>query len=226
MVSLVRSEKKEKGASHQIWGICAAVSVEGHLRPIDSRPSARSERRTKVQPCGDLIHPCIIAERPPANSRVSQTRQFLLGLRHVDPFDPLVAVPVGRPRHGPGGERYRVCDRWLAKTGPWPIFRTGHEIGPQRVAFYVTNNRMKIVFCLNRKRLEPSLIEVAVSNFVVHQLPAFHMDIRDVLDEGRKVTIVLRPEDHKLMVGANGWASHSSRRFALAGYVRPRQPYR
>ena len=90
--------------------------------------------------------------------------------------------------------------RWLAKTGPWPIFGTGYEIRTQRVAFDVTNNRMKIGFCLNRKRLEPSLVEVTVSNFVVHQLPPFHMDIRDVLDEGGKITIVLRPEHHVPMV--------------------------
>jgi hypothetical protein len=37
---------------------------------------------------------------------------------------------------------------------------------------------------------------MAVPYFIVEPLPALHMEIRKVLNERRKVAVVLRPEDH------------------------------
>ena len=70
---------------------------------------------------------------------------------------------------------------------------------------------MKVGLCLNWERLEPSLIEVTISNFVVHQFPPLHMLIRDVLDEGRQIPIMLRPEDHVPMVGHHAVTADSHR---------------
>src|SRR5205807_5418904 len=66
----------------------------------------------------------------------------------------------------------------LPQTGPTPVFRAGHQIGSQGIAFDIPPDAVEVLVPFYRERLEAALVNVARAGGMVVRVPAHAMGVR------------------------------------------------
>jgi len=75
------------------------------------------------------------------------------------------------------------------------------SLGAQRVAFHVPAHDQEMVVHLNRKRLEPSLVQVAAAGGLMMGMPELGVRLGESAGEARQVAVAARPDDQVPVVG-------------------------
>lgn len=65
------------------------------------------------------------------------------------------------------------------ETPPLPLFGSGHQARPQRVALHIAGDRENMLVCLHRKRFETSLVDQPSSRGLVMGMPPLGVRHRD-----------------------------------------------
>jgi len=116
-----------------------------------------------------------------------------LRLRRID-----VIAPAKRAGQGPRGEQFALGG---GSTSPAieavsaPLFSPANQSSPQRVSFDVANYRVKTVVFLSGKRLELSLVDVALASCMTKGMPALRVGKRQATDETGQLAVEGRPDD-------------------------------
>ena len=174
-------------------------------RPGDRRVACRPSSSTV-----DALH------NAPAIGRTAlhappQGLQLGLGLRSIDVLAQ-IAGTRDRPRRKPSLLLRRSM---LAnpEASPPPIDRPLDQSGPQRVPLGVPQNLIKMAIRLNRKRLEPPLIDVAIAESSLGPHPTCGVRYREPLKEQAQLAIRIRPHDKMPMVGHQAITADPQRHF-------------
>ena len=78
------------------------------------------------------------------------------------------------------------------KTAISPIFSTFDQVCWERIAFDVTVDVVAVLIRFNGKRLESTLVDMAVPDHVVILLPASHVGDGQLLHEPPQIAILFR----------------------------------
>ena len=84
---------------------------------------------------------------------------------------------------------------------PAPVFGALAEIRSQCVPLNIKHYLVKVIFCLDRKRLEASLIQVPFADDISMLFPACDMSHRQPLHEKTQFLVSFGPHDEMPMIG-------------------------
>lgn len=92
-----------------------------------------------------------------------------------------------------------------------PLLGAVDQIRSQRISFDVAIDLVEMRIGFNRKRLEATLVDVALSGHVVIRLPTSDMRHRQPLHESPQVAVILRPQNKMPMIGHQAITSNPHR---------------
>lgn len=101
-------------------------------------------------------------------------------------------------RHGPGRQQRSVFRRSVfpaMQAAPPPVFRTLHQIRPQRIPLHIPAQHVEMVVFLHRKGLEPALVHVAGSRTMPVRVPAVCGRQRQPTGEPGQLPVFPGPHD-------------------------------
>ena len=159
------------------------------------RLKARMSRMSRMSPFSPIWNAASYAATQRLNFR---RRMWLVHQR----------APIARTLHGPRRkERFRfgVPIEPAPQTAPLPILSTPHQLRPQGIPLDVAADRQEMRIILDRKRLEPTLVDVSGPAAVPMGMPTPHVHNRQPLHESTS-----RRRGGARARGASGSASHSS----------------
>ncbi len=84
---------------------------------------------------------------------------------------------------------------------PAPVFGALAEIRSQCIPLNIKHYLVKVIFCLDRKRLEASLIQVPFADDISMLLSACDMSHRQPLHEETQIRVSFEPHDEMPMIG-------------------------
>ncbi len=158
-------------------------------------PSYRMfEPQCRHRPCG----PCIVPVRPAAVPADVQPLKFPRRQRLVRSLDPVLRTndrPVAQHR---SGLIVNVAPR--PKAAPTPVLGTFDQAGRLCFALDVSADTQKMVVPLDRKTLEPSLIERPLADRAVSDPPSHRMGMRHPTEERSQFAVIARPDDEVPMI--------------------------
>ena len=159
----------------------SGVIIRGH-RTFQGLPraAARSTWRSS-QSVHHLALPLILSNGLADACRAAKYLEFRLGLRRVD-----IRYPILRARHWPGSEPGRPRIITETKTGPGPVFCTGHQRGTQRIAFDVPAHPEEMMVAGNRYSLEPPLVDRPLTVSATRRLPSTGMGRGEPMHKARQ----------------------------------------
>ena len=168
-----------------------------------SAPSARTatgtQRRLQAQLLDGGPYPRLAPVGPPAGHTSPERHDFRLMLRLVDELGP--ASGLGKR---PGAEQSLQFQASLSpspQASPPPGLGLLHQAGPQRVAFGIPHDLIKVIVRFDRKRFVPTLVQMPFANFSSMLLPASDVGDREPLHERGKLVVLLRPQNQVPMIG-------------------------
>src|SRR5262249_17785687 len=160
-------------------------------RSVDSNPKRRAMRRAHVSPPKGV---------PPGDAPL-QCRLFGRTLSGVDQCDPVsrslrrgIRQPIWPTAAGP------------KEAGPAPVVAPPDQVGPQRVAFDITQYRPEVFVRLDRERLESPLPDVAGAT--IASVVAADVGGEEPLHPPAEVAVVFWPEYQVKMIGHEGIAEN------------------
>jgi hypothetical protein len=89
----------------------------------------------------------------------------------------------------------------VPQAAPSPILCPAHQVRPQGVALDIAANGQEMVFCLNRERLESSLVNVSGAMAVPMGVPPLCVRERKPSDKPRQFTVRVRLDHEVPMIG-------------------------
>ncbi len=130
------------------------------------RPAARARQQGHAESLSHALDPALRAKRAARNHRLPQRREFLFGLRRVQP-----TLPIGSPLRLVSAQlrpHRRLAHRVIAVqpdmnaiARPQPIGQVAHQAGPQRIALCVTHHGQEMLVAFDHRTLEPALPHMA-----------------------------------------------------------------
>ncbi len=124
----------------------------------------------------------------------SEGRQFVLSQGLIDETQPAVGS-----RYGPSAQQGScLCCAALPtpQAAPPPVLRPRHQAGPHSVAFDVPAHCQEMPVRLDRERLEPPLVQMAVAAHPSKAVPAKGMHSRQPGHISRQGAVLLRVNHH------------------------------
>ena len=76
-----------------------------------------------------------------------------------------------------------------------PVFRSGDQLRPQRIAFHIARDRQEMRIGLDRKRFEAALIDRSGPGRVMVSMPALRVRDGNPPQHLRELSIMPRPEE-------------------------------
>jgi hypothetical protein len=165
------------------------------------RPSLRAKGRFQSQLTHCVIGPGLVPVRRASLNAASQRLQLGWALRRIHMVD-----PTGLARQWPRGQQRLVGDRAAQPTrqaAPGPVFGAANQVGAEGIPLGVAGHRVVMLVRLDRKRLEPALIDMPRACRMAMRVPALRVGQSQPADKPRQLAVFLRPKQHVPVIGQN-----------------------
>ena len=127
--------------------------------------------------------------------------------------------PTSRDRHGPRvQERIRRAMHPVPEASPTPGFCLGHQVGAERITLHVAAHGQQVLIFLDRKRLEPALVQGPCSRRVIVRMPALRVRHGQPAQVLGQVPVLKRP-DHQMPVVGQDTIGQQAHRHEVLGLL-------